>query len=709
MATGIRWIDRYWGKARPRSDDGPCWHPLAWHSLDVSAAMEAMLDIRPAWLTAVADCAGLTRDEARKRLILVAALHDLGKFADNFQRKVPDLHRALQPDACDRESRSGHGDVAAVMWNTCQAEVELHVLDGWAMAAFAHHGAPVAETGLADAASPAAIDDATAFARSAVALIGAPDGQYARGGAWLVAGLVILADWIGSNQEWFAYAHPEATPADYWAQAKDRARRAVTEAHLAEAGATARFDLAMLIGTAAVPSPLQAWAAAQEPQRGRHLYVIEDLTGAGKTEAALILAHRLMQDGVAEGLYWALPTMATANGLYRRLAGTYRALFAVDADPSLVLSHGAADIDDGFQASIGRERDETYGESADPQDIGAAAFCAAFAAEERKKNFLAQVGVGTLDQVLLGVLPVRHQSLRLAALARRVLIVDEAHSYDPYTSRTMERLLEFHAAHGGSAIVLSATLTQALRRNLIKTYSREAAKQLEKADFPLVSHVAGDTLTETPLGASRGTRRDLLFRRFDTPDDAMAALLERAQAGYCTVYICNTVADAIAAYEHLRALAPEGVHVDLFHARYAAGDRWARETEVLKRFGKKSTPKERHGQLLVATQVIESSLDLDFDYLCSDLCPVPSRPGIPPTGALKPCSAGCRKSRGPAAYAVPSRYLKSICTAVTFAAWQLGHHPAPRRGAVSGARIAKDAGKAHSCRLALYPAGLRYP
>lgn len=626
MST-FRWIDRYWGKAQPRSDDGPCWHPLAWHSLDVAAAMEAMLDIRPAWLTAVADCARLPRDEARKRLILVAALHDLGKFAENFQRKAPELYRSLQPGSSMSKDAARHGDVGAAMWTRCLMNSDLGVLNGWMMAAFAHHGMPVAETGVEDAASDDARHAATAFARAAADLVGSPDHQYARGGVWLVAGLVILADWIGSNQSWFAYAAPDGTPADYWMRTRERASRAVTDAHLAEATAATRFDLAMLLGTAAAPTPLQAWAAEQTPRGGRHLYVIEDLTGAGKTEAALILAHRLMRAGAAEGLYWALPTMATANALYGRLKDRYRALFQTGGEPSLVLAHGAADLNSGFQASIGRERaaryrDARYDGAAEAQDISAEAFCAAFVAEERKKTFLAQVGVGTLDQALLGVLPVRHQSLRLAALARRVLIIDEAHSFDSYTGRAMERLLEFHAAHGGSAIVLSATLTRDLRRKLIKAYSTKAAKQLDKTCFPLVSHVIDDTLEETPVGPARGTRRDLPFRRFDTPEDATAALIERAQAGYCAVYVRNTVADAIAAYDALRAMAPAGVHVDLFHARYAAGDRWTRETEVLKRFGKNSTPEERRGRILIATQVVESSLDLDFDYLCADLCPI---------------------------------------------------------------------------------------
>lgn len=622
-----RWIHAYWGKARPGALETHPWHPLAWHSLDVAAAMLAILEMRPALLVAVAKAAGFSVEETRRRLMLVAAFHDLGKFAENFQQKAPGIFHELNPEAGAFTSPSGHGDMGAVIWQAGLNEglfpddTVFFALGSWLLAAVAHHGSPVKQAmdTYEGAASPMAVRDAFAFTMAVMELIGAPsDEEPAKDSCWLVAGLVILADWIGSNKDWFPYTTSEMSLEDYWERAQQQAREAVTKARLAEAMIAVDFDLDMLLGPDAKPSPLQAWAAAQEPQGCRHLYIIEDLTGAGKTEAALILAHRLMRAGAAEGFYWALPTTATANGLYARLQGRYRHLFASDGDPSLVLSHGSADIHDGFQGSIAT----TYGDAADGQDITAEAHCAAFFAEERKKAFLAQAGVGTLDQAILGVLPVRHQSLRLAALARRVLIIDEAHAYDPYTSLAMERLLAFHAAHGGSAIILSATLTQAQRAKLIATYSRTAKGKIAQTAFPLATHVSGDALAETPINPFRGTRRDLPFRRFYAPEAAMAALLERAKAGHCGVYVRNTVHDAMAAYEHLKAEAPEGVHVDLFHARYTVGDRAGRETEVLARFGKDSTPETRRGQILVATQVVESSLDLDFDFMVSDLCPM---------------------------------------------------------------------------------------
>lgn len=185
---------------------------------------------------------------------------------------------------------------------------------------------------------------------------------------------------------------------------------------------------------------------------GPMLAIVEDVTGSGKTEAALLLASRLMRSGLASGVFMAMPTMATANAMYGRLEVCYLSLFTEKA--SLVLAHGRRDLNPDFLASVSdRNAASRQTESEETGDQASAA-CAAWIADDRRKAFLADVGVGAVDQAFLGVLPSRHQALRLWGLADRVLVVDEAHAYDAYMGRELERLLEFHAALGGSAIVL---------------------------------------------------------------------------------------------------------------------------------------------------------------------------------------------------------------------------------------------------------------
>lgn len=635
MWAQMRYLTQYWGKTnwgktaptpdRDTDTAKPIWHPAAYHCLDVAAALEALLITRPHWLTALAELAGLDSAEVRRRLLLVAALHDLGKFADNFQTKADDP--ALHFDHQRKLSRDGHGSVGLALWRKARL---TPALDDWMQAATSHHGAPVEPCqNLAEALTPQTRQDAQDFAQAILDLFGdqfgppappQPGRNPSRGrDRWLVAGLVILADWIGSNREWFPFTAPHHSLAEYWQMTRHNAASALQQARLAEATAADRFDLQTVLGTDFPPTPLQDWTQQQTPQGGGHLYIIEDLTGAGKTEAALILAHRLMQAQAAEGIYWALPSMATANGLYRRLETTYQKLFAPSPDqvrPSLVLAHSARDLNTRFQLSI--DAPHSPAPNGPEEDVTAEASCAAFIAEDRKKTFLAQVGVGTLDQALLAVLPVRHQSLRLAALARRVLVIDEAHAYDAYMNEGLETLLRFQKTLGGSAIVLSATLTREQRGKLVTAFGGNA-QSLTSQDFPLTTHVHGAATEETAQVSQRGTRRDLPFVRLDHPQRAIDALIEQAKAGYCGVYIRNTVSEAMAAYQQLQARWPQTM---LFHARFCLGDRLRREEDVLNRFGRDSSQDQRAGWILVATQVVEQSLDLDFDAMATDLCPM---------------------------------------------------------------------------------------
>lgn len=636
----------YWGKAQPRDPGGPAWHPLAYHSLDVAAAMDALLDVRPRLLAAVADIAGLSLVEARRMLCFVAAVHDLGKFGDDFQIKVPHLWQGRASYLAERRHAepprgSGHGVLGAAIWARLTdggAEGEfapLRRVRAWALAAFAHHGRPVdgVRLELADLISDTALADATAFLRLVSRLFPPPAvpvaSQAARRSAWIVAGLAILADWLGSNQTWFPYRSPDLTAENYWPIAREQAARAVRESGLAEGSVAPSFGLADALGGAGPtppdPTPLQAWAAEQS-FAAPSLVILEDLTGSGKTEAALILAHRMMQAGQAEGLYWALPTMATADSLHLRLARAYRALFLGGA-PSLVLTHGASDLNAAFLASIAGPGapGEAYpaGEDAAIGDAPASASCAAWIADDRRTAFLAEVGVGTIDQALLAALPVKHQSLRLAALARRVLVVDEAHAFDEYQGRLLEALLAFQAALGGSAIVLSATLPLDRRARFAAAYAKGAGRPVAdrgEAAFPLATTISAGQVQHAPMMSSRGTRRDLPVRRLDKEEDADSVLTAAVAEDACAAWVRNTVQDAIDTAARLRETT--GREVMLFHARFALGDRLRRQDEVLARFGKGGTRTDRARHLLIATQVIEQSIDVDWDHLVSDLAPI---------------------------------------------------------------------------------------
>lgn len=644
---------RYWGKADgERSTNAPC-HLLPFHALDVAAVGQVLLEGAPTRTRQLADSLHMDAETLVSFFVYSLALHDLGKFARSFQGLArPQTPFLVQPAALPYSER--HDSLGARVWNEhllplrreqrLQAGASrLDLMDEddalclWMGCFFGHHGKPVQGHGapLSAAFLEEDLRALEAFDRAAEGLLQPAWPRELLGdeawrkealapASWQVAGLAVLADWLGSNAGIFAYQAEPVPLEQYWNEtALPRAHRALAETGLLHRphpvsypGFTSAFGFQ--------PTPLQAWAETVPLAEGPQLFLLEDITGAGKTEAALTLAHRLLAERQHEGLYFGLPTMATSNAMYRRLGGYYRRLYPSDTEPSLILAHGARDLNETFRQSLvlSTSDDAPYTHTED----SAGSACRAWLADNRKKALLAEVGVGTIDQALLGVLPRKHQPLRLLGLAGKVLIVDEVHAYDTYTSHLLKALLDAHARQGGSAILLSATMPRILREDLVDAWHQgrdeNTAGTLNNDSFPLATHVRGAEVDETPLAASPFSGRNLPVEFVHTTEEALDLVLDAAREGRCACWIRNTVDDAIAAYQQVseRLASPE--QAMLFHARFTMADRQRIENAALQRFGSDSTAADRQGQVLVATQVVEQSLDLDFDVLVTDLAPI---------------------------------------------------------------------------------------
>lgn len=666
MPTGAPRYLSYWGKAQPDADAPyPATHPAAYHCLDVAACVGAVLDARPRAVHRAGALLGVaSADDVRRLLVVLAALHDLGKFAPTFQAKAPDhWPAALGPLDPDRIAPGRHTDDGFALWQDPLARLVVDrvwpgarpALGILAVAVFGHHGSPVgaARWDAHTRFGALALADSLACADALLALLcpepvrAAPaDPEAARLASWWVAGLMTVADWVGSGQRRFRYTAPRSddpTLAGYWAYAQDVARNAVRAAGLAPPPPAPRREFGALFGVTWPPTPAQAWAERVTIPDGPALFVVEDVTGAGKTEAAHVLVHRLMDAGRAAGAFWAMPTQATANAMYARQAAVFERLYADDPDPrpSLALAHGQQGLHAEFRATVFRDEvlegaaagapHETAG-GADRDDDGpSTAACAAFLADDRRAALLADVGAGTVDQALLGVLPSRYNALRLFGLSDRVLVVDEAHAYDAYMSVELGALLRFQAALGGSAVVLSATLPRAQREKLVRAWAdglRAAGRPapgpnggalLRSDAYPLATVAAGDGVREERVEAAPWSRRTVAVRLVHDADAARDHVVAAARAGGAAAWVRNTVNDCLAAAAMVRAA---GLTPIVFHARFAQADRQAREQEVMARFGPGASAAARRGCVLVATQVVEQSLDLDFDAMVSDLAPV---------------------------------------------------------------------------------------
>ncbi|GAA5232666.1 CRISPR-associated helicase Cas3' [Verticiella sediminum] len=640
---------RYWGKARPDCLDGPRYHQLAFHSLDVAACGQLLLQLPQFSLHRLAEDLGWPLAVIEALATYFLGQHDLGKFASSFQGLAPGLSPELVQNHKGKVYKYRHDTLGRTLWVDRLAErLENHLPAStssfwqiWIGSAVGHHGKPPMEAGnggltILEAHQDFTTDDvdaACAFTSEAARLwlpdeLPVPTRKQApalKAHTWRLAGLAVLADWLGSNQALFPYRSEPMPLSTYWEQiALPQARRALRMAGLSPQPVQPMPSPLKLFDHLEHPTPLQAHAATCKLDAGPQLFLLEDVTGAGKTEAALILAQRLLQSRQAHGLYFALPSMATANQMYERVGRVYRRFYMPSANPSLVLAHGARELVDGFTDSVlqynAQPSDPRYTDGEDTASVQ----CNAWLADSRKKSLLADVGVGTLDQALLSVLPVRHQSLRLLGLSSKVLIVDEVHAYDTYMRALLKHLLEAHARQNGSAILLSATLPASFRQELAQVYrtglniqDSELAADLR---YPLATRI-GQTVSVDTCDTRASLVRRVRIAPLHDETTVIDLLAEQAEQGRCVCWIRNTVDDARRAHAMLEARLGQG-RADLFHSRYAMGDRLDIEARVLRDYGKKSDGAVRRGRILVGTQVLEQSLDFDVDIMVTDLAPI---------------------------------------------------------------------------------------
>jgi CRISPR-associated endonuclease/helicase Cas3 len=428
--------------------------------------------------------------------------------------------------------------------------------------------------------------------------------------AMLVAGLISVCDWIGSQADRFPYRHePQALPA-YYEYALLRAEEALSAIGLISGHPIGGTFGELFDGL--VPRDVQSVTEALSLPEGPCLLIIEAQMGAGKTEAALSVASRLLQNGAASGLYFALPTMATSNAMLDRLLVVAPRLYS--GAVNLVLAHGRSRLNSAFQALVESPLASPSAEA----DAGVV--CARWFLS-RKRALLGQVGVGTVDQAMQASLRVRHHFVRIFGLATSVVVIDEVHAYDVYMETILERLLEWLGALRTPVILLSATLPERRRAALVRAFLKglgsERVEVEESSAYPSVT-VASGAGVHVQAGRS-SPARCIALRRVPTEQperDLLPHLSEAVRRGGMVGWVRNTVDDAQRAY---RAACDRGIPARLFHARYRACDRQRIERQVLDRFGRTG---ERRGELLIATQVVEQSLDLDFDLLATDLAPI---------------------------------------------------------------------------------------
>jgi CRISPR-associated endonuclease/helicase Cas3 len=641
---------RYWGKTEKA---GERHHLLPYHCLDVAAVVSVWWEASAAIRRSFCQDADLTEDQVRAWVLFFAALHDYGKFDVRFQLKDSKTWKILYPLAgeykqlpSERDCREYlHGE-NGLSWFTqdffayfeCDQDNAMFMDDNepaqwlswkpWIEAAAGHHGHVKDAAYIVKAAVPAICDSSfakidraarTSWLKELAQLFLHPVGLSLNGSPTprspLFAGLCSVADWLASRcDETNFLFHQEAEQLSRYFENKVYAD-ADRIFKLSGINGTARSygGVHCLLPDTVAPRLLQTMVDELPLRSG--LTIIEAPTGSGKTEAAIAYAWRLLAAGMADSLIFALPTQATANAMLGRLEKLATKLF--EYSPNLLLAHGSARFNEKF-AELRLKRLKYGGES------DGWVQCNEWLAESRKRVFLGQIGVCTIDQVLISVLPVKHRFVRGFGVGRSVLIIDEVHAYDAYMYGLLEEVLRQQRDANASAILLSATLPATQKRQLCAVWQADEQDKTVPAPYPLITWVGENEIK--PLALTRYEHMQPTEVRIECPrtikmepdDDLLKRIVAAAESGAQVAVICNIVDTAQRTARLLREWAPESV--ELFHARYRFKDRQLKEAYAIQCFGPDGS--RDHGRILVATQVVEQSLDLDFDWMITQLCPI---------------------------------------------------------------------------------------
>lgn len=647
----------YWGKAEK---DGAAYHLLPYHCLDVAAVGAAWWDKSPVIRRSFCSRSNLPTEQVRAWLLFFIALHDYGKFDVRFQRRVRTLWQQLYPEAgtysgnlpSERECIEYYHGPAGLFWfkqdqgaffgiDTAGSSGGLSFLDfeedpcseqwmtwkSWLEAVAGHHGhirkeedngdwslTVICDNRLANVDRDARKEWFESLVRLFLHPVGLSINDLPPQCSPLLAGFCSVSDWLGSR----------CADGNFLFRGNDGDLKAYFDEKL-RMDATRVLELSGIIGRTRLYHGISAVLKDNQQPRSLQtiiddfpvkpgLTLIEAPTGSGKTEAALSYAWRLLAEGLADSIVFALPTQATANAMLDRLERIAPLLFETHAN--VILAHGSARFNEKF-ASYKENGLKGYEEDGWIQ-------CSQWLAESRKRIFLGQIGVCTIDQVLISVLPVKHRFVRSFGVGRSILIVDEVHAYDAYMYGLLEEVLRQQKLAGGSAMLLSATLPEFQRTRLLNAWDSELIQANKTMPYPLVSWSEGGLplsliLPDNQMPPVLDVKLEPVITQDMLPDDnLLCRIIGAAETGAQVAIVCNLVDDAQKLARRLRSKTE--LPVDLFHARFCYTHRRAKELAAIESFGPEGC--RETGRIMVATQVIEQSLDLDFDWLITQLCPV---------------------------------------------------------------------------------------
>ena len=682
-----------WGKSSGL--DGEFWMPLVQHSVDSGDVAGLVWDWLPRHVQNLIEQAlpAGARD-GRTLLRWLAGVHDIGKCSPPFASKMSVLTERMRgrgfvfPRDTTDYGKAPHGLVGQIVltrWLQERHRFDRAIATSYAVVVGGHHGTPPTLTQLQGMRRRPDLTGQGTWAEVQVEIL---DAMAARTGAadllpaWaqnplpptvqaVLTGAVIVSDWLASNTELFPYEAEEqaARVGEAWrslgfpAPWRPDAPPTDVDAHLA-----ARFP--HLAGHS--PRPIQQLAldaahAADTPA----LLIVEAAMGTGKTEAALLAAEVLAARFDCGGVYVALPTMATSDAMFGRVQDWIENLPG-SGPTSTYLAHGKAALNDRFNL-VRQRRAASVCDDDLPHDKVEARVLAWLTG--RKKGVLANMVVGTIDQLLFSALQAKHLALRHLAFAGKVVVIDEAHAADDYMRMYLSRSLEWLAAYGVPVVLLSATLPQSQRQELADAYRHGLGvgpvALTADAPYPALTSVsAADVVVTSPAATDETTHEIEVSCLDDDLDTLTATLADLLAGGGCAAVIRNTVGRAQETARHLQERLGD-TEIVLHHSRFIATHRARKEAALREQLGRDGSNRPLR-QIVIGTQVLEQSLDVDFDVMVTDLAPVDLL--LQRTGRLHRHERGAGETDRPATIRAPWLFVTGV------AAWGEDGLPVPDPG-----------------------------
>ena len=639
-----------WGKLNSLGE----MHPLTSHMLDVAACFYAIAQT-PGCSRCLGKAAGraLTHLDLM-RLTALAFLHDIGKANAGFQAKRWSHTDQRTPGGWP--SPAGHSSEALCIFGKAELlnQFPVEEMSQWGhacmslwRASISHHGRPVEDNidslsasllwRPVQSAGKVVYDPKTTLGEIgqclkkwfAPAFESGPTLPDNAEFAHLFAGLVQLADWLGSDSRegFFPYAQPgEDRNAWVWQRAREAIRKIGFDPTTHRSALVVAPDFSTIFNVES-PRPIQTKMA--QLSLGP-LLILESETGSGKTEAALWRFAQLFQAGKVDSLYFALPTRVAASQVYERtLTFATNMWRRTGQQPPLVVRALA-----GYESADGHSVEKLpnfevlWSDKPDDQKAHTR-----WAAESSKRFLAAPLAVGTIDQALLGALQVRHAHMRHSLLSRSLLVVDEVHASDAYMATLLAHLLKAHLNAGGHALLLSATLGSSARHRYQRLISPNVPMPTlaQAIELPYPALTDGADIQGLP-DAGRSKRVHWQVKDcIDNADAVAEIVIHAAKQGAKVLVIRNTVPSALATFRAIESMAQNsGLQDALFnlngiatvhHSRYSREDRPLLDKEVEKQIGKEREVPLK-ACIVVGTQTLEQSLDIDADLLISDLCPM---------------------------------------------------------------------------------------